>query len=216
MVKEGSLYKVKEIFYSIQGEGFHAGRPAVFCRFSGCNLWSGREEDRKTAICSFCDTDFVGTEGSYGGKYSAEELAGQIVALWPDPAVPPFVVLTGGEPMLQLDEQLAQALKAYGVYSALETNGTLEVPPIVDWVTVSPKAGAKWIQRSGNELKLIYPQPHNNTPEYYYSHGIFDHYLLQPMDGLELKSNTRAALKYCLTHPHWRISLQQHKLLGVP
>jgi 7-carboxy-7-deazaguanine synthase len=210
-------YAVKEIFYTLQGEGLQAGRPAVFCRFAGCNLWSGREEDRASAVCRFCDTDFVGTDGTSGGKYtSAQALAAQINAQWPDSAdASPYkcVVLTGGEPVLQLDEALINALHQTGFAIALETNGTLAVPLGIEWICMSPKAGAPIVQTHGQELKLVYPQK-GLAPEAV-EHLAFEHFLLQPMDGPDQAANTQAALAYCQAHPRWRLSLQLHKLLQI-
>lgn len=207
-------YSVKEIFYTLQGEGLRAGRPAVFCRFTGCNLWSGREEDRSTAVCQFCDTDFVGTDGTLGGKFVApEQLAEQIAALWPEHKQQRYVVLTGGEPLLQVDAALIQALHHQDFEIALETNGTLAVPEGVDWICVSPKAGADWVQKTGNELKLVYPQP-TLMPDALTTTN-FDHYLLQPMDGLFQKQNTRKAIDYCQQNPDWRLSVQTHKFLDI-
>jgi len=210
-------YAVKEIFYTLQGEGANAGRPAVFCRFAGCNLWTGREEDRADAVCRFCDTDFVGTDGPGGGKFSSpDSLAAAVAAAWPagDPAARPFVVCTGGEPLLQLDPPLIRALHAVEFEIAVETNGTVDPPPGLDWVCVSPKAEAPLRVRSGDELKLVYPQE-GAEPERYAALG-FRHFFLQPMDGPAREANTRAALAYCLAHPRWRLSLQTHKLLGIP
>lgn len=211
-------YLVKEIFYTLQGEGAQAGRPAVFCRFAGCNLWSGREADRGAALCRFCDTDFRGTDGEGGGRYAdARALADKILAAWPSgtsAAVRPYVVCTGGEPLLQLDAALVEALHARGCEVAVETNGTCEPPAGIDWLCVSPKAGADLIIRSGDELKLVYPQP-GLEPESL--EGLaFRHFLLQPMDGPELAASTEGALAYCKAHPRWRLSLQLHKLLGIP
>lgn len=207
-------YSVKEIFYTLQGEGLRAGRPAVFCRFAGCNLWTGREEDRANAVCQFCDTDFVGTNGTLGGKFfRAADLAKQIAALWPDGKVHRYVVLTGGEPLLQVDGALIDALHATGFEIAVETNGTVSAPPGVDWICVSPKAGANWIQRSGHELKLVYPQ-RGLMPEAVGT-ASFDYYLLQPMDGPLQSQNTAAAIAYCKDHPQWRLSLQTHKVLNI-
>ena len=208
-------YAVKEIFKTLQGEGFHAGRPAVFCRFAGCNLWSGREQDRATAACTFCDTDFVGTDGENGGKFgSADDLAREIARLWGTGADNRFVVLTGGEPMLQVDDELIAALKATDFEVAIETNGTMAVAPSIDWVCVSPKAGAPLEQRSGDELKLVYPQAALQPDQ---MAGLaFDHFWLQPMDGPDVTANTAAAVRYCLEHPQWRVSLQTHKLIGIP
>jgi 7-carboxy-7-deazaguanine synthase len=210
-------YAVKEIFYTLQGEGANAGRPAVFCRFAGCNLWTGREEDRTAAVCQFCDTEFVGTDGPGGGKFAtAEALADAIAAQWPLALSPsrPFAVLTGGEPLLQLDVPLLDALHARDFEVAVETNGTLEPPAGIDWVCLSPKADADLVLTSGDELKLVFPQE-RGAPERY--RGLdFRHFFLQPMDGPELARNTRLALEYCLAHPEWRLSLQTHKILGIP
>jgi 7-carboxy-7-deazaguanine synthase len=207
-------YAVKEAFKTLQGEGRHAGRAAVFCRFSGCNLWSGREADRDGAACRFCDTDFVGTDGDGGGKFeTAEGLAEHLAGLWGAGRERRFVVLTGGEPMLQIDAALVDALHGQGFEIAVETNGTRPVPRTIDWICVSPKAGAELVQRSGDELKLVYPQA-GAEPELF--EGLaFEHFLLQPMDGPEAARNTRAAVDYCLAHPRWRFSLQTHKTIGV-
>jgi 7-carboxy-7-deazaguanine synthase (Cx14CxxC type) len=210
-------YAVKELFYTLQGEGANAGRPAVFCRFAGCNLWTGREEDRRAAVCRFCDTDFVGTDGPGGGKFAgASALAAAAAAAWPagDPAARPLVVCTGGEPLLQLDGALVEALHAAGFEVAVETNGTVHPPAGLDWVCVSPKAEADLMIRSGDELKLVYPQ--DGAPPERYADLAFRHFFLQPMDGPAREANTRAALEYCLAHPRWRLSLQTHKLLGIP
>ncbi len=210
-------YLIKEIYYTLQGEGVHAGRPAVFCRFSGCNLWSGKEEGRDTARCQFCDTDFAGTDGPGGGSYSsARELAHAIVALWPSDGEtePPYVVCTGGEPLLQLDSSLLHALHAAGVTVAVETNGTLPAPEGIDWLCVSPKANAELRLTSGHELKLVYPQD-GADPSHFVALD-FKNFLLQPMDGPLREIHTRLAVKYCLNHPQWRLSLQTHKLLGLP
>lgn len=207
-------YSVKEIFYTLQGEGLRAGRPAVFCRFAGCNLWTGREDDRTNAVCQFCDTDFVGTDGTLGGKFAlADDLAFQIAALWPDGKDNRYVVLTGGEPLLQVDISLIEALHSQDFEIAIESNGTVAVPPGIDWICISPKAGAEWIQRSGHELKLVYPQP-GLMPEAI-SDAAFDYLLLQPMDGLNRQSNTRAAIAYCQANPRWRLSVQTHKFLAI-
>jgi 7-carboxy-7-deazaguanine synthase len=210
-------YVVKEIFYTLQGEGANAGRPAVFCRFAGCNLWTGREADRAEAVCRFCDTDFVGTDGPGGGKFrKPEELAAAVAAAWPtgDPLARPLVVCTGGEPLLQLDPPLVEALHSAGFEIAVETNGTVTPPPGIDWLCVSPKAEAPLVVTAGDELKLVYPQA-DAQPERFA--GLqFRHFFLQPMDGPEREANTRAALQYCLAHPRWRLSLQTHKLLGIP
>jgi 7-carboxy-7-deazaguanine synthase len=206
-------YSVKEIFYTLQGEGRQAGRAAVFCRFAGCNLWSGREEDRASATCQFCDTDFVGTDGTGGGRFtSAVALAAAVARVW-EGAGERFVVCTGGEPLLQLDADLVVALKAEGFTIAIETNGTLLPPPGIDWICVSPKAGAPLALTRGDELKLIFPQS-GAAPERFESLA-FDHFLLQPMDGPVRDANTAAAIAYCLAHPRWRLSLQTHKFLGI-
>jgi 7-carboxy-7-deazaguanine synthase (Cx14CxxC type) len=209
------MYTVKEIFYTLQGEGAQAGRPAVFCRFAGCNLWSGREQDRADAVCTFCDTDFVGT-GPDGGKFEdAAALAQTCRKAWRgNSGTPPFVVLTGGEPMLQVDDALIDALHAAGFEIAIETNGTLPVPRGIDWICVSPKAGAPLVQRSGDELKLVYPQADIEPAQL--EDLDFGHFLLQPMDeGDDSPENLKAAVAYCLAHPKWRLSLQTHKLLGL-
>ncbi|MCA3154536.1 MAG: 7-carboxy-7-deazaguanine synthase [Burkholderiales bacterium] len=208
------MYSVKEIFYTLQGEGIQAGRPAVFCRFSGCNLWSGREADRSSAMCQFCDTDFVGTDGTLGGKYSAQQLAALIAAQWPAQAVGRrFVVCTGGEPLLQLDAALIDALHQHSFEIAVETNGTIAAPPGIDWLCVSPKSSAPLAQTRGHELKLVYPQK-DARPEQF-EHLDFQHFLLQPMDSPEQAANTQAAIAYCLQHPAWRLSLQTHKVVGL-
>ena len=210
-------YAVKEIFYTLQGEGAQTGRAAVFCRFAGCNLWSGREQDRASAICKFCDTDFADTNGPGGGKFvSAEELASAVAAQWPSTALPAkkLVVCTGGEPLLQLDAGLIEALHARAFEIAVETNGTCAAPQGLDWICVSPKAGAELRQRSGDELKLVYPQA-GAEPERFAALS-FRHFFLQPMDGPDRERNTQLALRYCLDHPQWRMSLQTHKLLGIP
>lgn len=207
------MYTVKEIFYTLQGEGAHAGRAAVFCRFAGCNLWTGREQDRHSATCTFCDTDFVGA-GPDGGKFAtAEELASAVAARWPSEGARPFVVCTGGEPLLQLDSAAVNALRARGFEIAVETNGTQPAPAGIDWICVSPKANADLVLQSGNELKLVFPQ--NDAPPEKFAALRFDHFFLQPMDGPSLEENTRLALEYCLAHPRWRLSLQTHKLLGI-
>jgi 7-carboxy-7-deazaguanine synthase (Cx14CxxC type) len=213
-------YAVKEIYYTLQGEGANAGRPAVLLRFSGCNLWSGREDDRATARCGFCDTDFVGTDGPGGGRFdSSEALARAVSAAWPPGSgigsnARRFVVCTGGEPLLQLDEPLTTALHAAGFEIAIETNGTLLPPPGIDWVCVSPKAGAGLVLRQGDELKLVFPQEGISPEEL---EGLdFRHWFLQPMDGPDRARNTELTVRYCLTHPRWRLSLQTHKLVGIP
>jgi 7-carboxy-7-deazaguanine synthase len=212
-------YSVKEIFFTLQGEGANTGRPAVFCRFSGCNLWTGHEKDRADAVCQFCDTDFVGTDGPGGGRFeTAADLARAVSDAWPagqrSARVRPLVVCTGGEPLLQLDEELVAAFHRAGFEVAVETNGTRIAPRGIDWVCVSPKAGAELVQRSGQELKLVFPQEHAG-PELYEQLD-FQHFFLQPMDGPAREENTRLALQYCLSHPQWRLSLQTHKLLGIP
>jgi 7-carboxy-7-deazaguanine synthase len=209
-------YLVKEIYFTLQGEGANVGRAAVFCRFAGCNLWSGREQDRAEAVCRFCDTDFVGADGPGGGRFATpRELAMAIARAWPaERGGKPFVVFTGGEPLLQLDPPLVEAVHAAGFEIAIETNGTLPAPPGIDWTCVSPKADADLIVLRGDELKLIYPQP-GAEPERYQRLD-FRHFFLQPMDGPDLAENTRQAMRYCLDHPHWRLSLQIHKLLGLP
>jgi organic radical activating enzyme len=250
------VYSVKEIFFTLQGEGVHAGRPAVFCRFSGCNLWTGRDEDRSAAVCKFCDTDFFGI-GPDGGKFAtASELAARVAALWPREApergggsghpersegsrsaaeqilrrfapqddsrspssslLPPlYVVCTGGEPLLQLDAPLIDAFHAAGFEIAVETNGTQPAPPGIDWICVSPKANAPLILTSGDQLKLVYPQDEAEAQPERFTHLVFRHFSLQPMDGPALAENTRRAVEYCLTHPQWRLSIQTHKLLGL-
>jgi 7-carboxy-7-deazaguanine synthase (Cx14CxxC type) len=208
-------YAVKEIFHTLQGEGRNAGRSAVFCRFAGCNLWSGREIDRATAVCTFCDTDFLGTDGAGGGRFAtADELASAVAACWRGNAGRRFVVLTGGEPLLQADDALVIALHAHGFEIAVETNGTVVPPAGLDWICVSPKAGAPPVLTRGNELKLVFPQA-GAEPERFEQLS-FDHFLLQPMDGPAREASTAAAVRYCLAHPRWQLSLQTHKLLGIP
>ena len=210
-------YAVKEIFYTLQGEGAQAGRAAVFCRFAGCNLWSGRGEDRAAAVCKFCDTDFVGVDGSGGGKFeSAAALAEAVSAQWPQEATlgQRYVVCTGGEPLLQLDRPLIEALHRQGFAIAVETNGTITAPDGLDWVCVSPKAGAELKQRSGDELKLVFPQSGFDPEDF--SLLAFRHFFLQPMDGLERLANTTKTVQYCLAHPQWRLSLQTPKIVGSP
>lgn len=210
-------YHVKEIFYSLQGEGVQAGRPAVFCRFTGCNLWSGREEDRRAAVCRFCDTAFVGTDGPGGGAYAGTvELTRAVVAAWrgSDRRIPPYVVCTGGEPLLQLDQRLIDAFHDAGFVVAIETNGTVPALNEIDWICVSPKGHTELLVTSGDELKFVYPQE-GISPERYALLD-FTHFLLQPMDGPEREANTRHALEYCLEHPQWRLSIQLHKILGLP
>jgi len=209
------MYTVKEIFYTLQGEGYHAGRPAVFCRFTGCNLWTGREHDRESAICRFCDTDFVGT-GPDGGKFaSPAALADRIASLWPAAENRRYVVCTGGEPLLQLDEPLVEALHARGFEVAVETNGTQPAPRGLDWVCVSPKGAAPLRLVNGDELKLVFPQVETEAQPVRFEGLAFRYFSLQPMDGPALQDNTRRAVEYCLAHPRWRLSLQTHKLLGL-
>ena len=208
-------YQIKEIFYTLQGEGANAGRAAVFCRFAGCNLWSGREQDRASATCQFCDTDFVGTDGTLGGKFAhADALADQIQAQWP--ALDEdhrFVVMTGGEPLLQVDSALIAALHARGFQIAVETNGTIAAPSGIDWICVSPKAGSNWIQREGHELKVVWPQPALNLAEL--EAARFTHRYLQPMDNILRADNTRQCIDLCMRRPAWRLSLQTHKITGI-
>jgi 7-carboxy-7-deazaguanine synthase len=207
-------YAVKEIFLTLQGEGAHAGRAAVFCRFAGCNLWSGREQDRASAVCQFCDTDFVGTDGTLGGRYaSADELADTIAAEWGDGRANRYVVLTGGEPMLQLDTALIRALHGRDFAIGVETNGTIMPPDGLDWICVSPKGGSELVVRRGHELKLVYPQD-KAAPEDFAKLS-FERFSLQPMDGPDVIENTARAVDYCLKHPQWRLSLQTHKTLGI-
>ncbi|HEY4375456.1 MAG TPA: 7-carboxy-7-deazaguanine synthase [Burkholderiales bacterium] len=208
-------YQVKEIFYTLQGEGANAGRPAVFCRFAGCNLWSGREADRAGAICRFCDTDFVGTDGTFGGRYAAAgELGARIESFWPaGEADHRFVVFTGGEPLLQLDEALIAELHRRQFQIAVETNGTLAAPAGIDWVCVSPKAGAPWKQREGQEVKVVWPQPGIDLD--LIETGSFAHWYLQPMDGPLRRENTEACIAQCLARPQWRLSVQTHKMTGI-
>jgi len=207
-------YAVKEVYYTVQGEGLNVGRPAVFVRFAGCNLWSGREHDRSSAVCQFCDTDFVGT-GPDGGRFATpDELADSVARAWRgDGDEARLVVCTGGEPLLQLDEQLIDKLHERGFAVAIETNGTRRAPATIDWICVSPKAGAQLVQRSGSELKLVYPQ--NGAPPEEFEGLSFDHFFLQPMDGPETAANTRLAIDYCMSHPRWRLSVQSHKILGL-
>ena len=209
------MYSVKEIFYTLQGEGANAGTPAVFCRFAGCNLWSGREEDRKGAVCDFCDTDFAGTDGDGGGKFAnAADLAAAVAACWPAQSrAHRFVVCTGGEPLLQLDRAAIDALHAEGFRVAVETNGTIAPPEGLDWVCVSPKANAALAIESGDELKLVFPQ--REAPPERFEGLAFGHFFLQPMDGPSRAANTRGAIDYCLAHPRWRLSLQSHKIVGI-
>ena len=207
-------YAVKEIFLTLQGEGAHAGRAAVFCRFSGCNLWSGREADRDSAVCRFCDTDFVGTDGTLGRRYAtADQLADTIAAQWTGTSTHRYTVLTGGEPLLQVDAPLIDALHARGFAIGIETNGTIDPPDGVDWICVSPKAGADLVLRKGHELKLVYPQQGARPEDF---EGLaFERFSLQPMDGPDVTENTARAIDYCLRHPQWRLSVQTHKTIGI-
>lgn len=211
-------YRVKEIFYTLQGEGTHAGRPSVFCRFSGCNLWSGQERHRRSAVCTFCDTDFVGTDGQGGGRFATAKLLAEAVALaWPAASAPtakPYVVCTGGEPLLQLDAPAVEALHDAGFEVAVETNGTRVAPRGVDWICVSPKASAPLELQQADELKLVYPQ--DGAPPSAFESFECRHRLLQPMDGPDRDRNTKVAVDYCLAHPQWKLSLQTHKYLGIP
>lgn len=208
-------YTVKEIFYTLQGEGANVGCPAVFCRFTGCNLWSGREQDRNIAACRFCDTDFVGFDGSGGGKFTtADALADAVLVRWPEKnTTNRLVVCTGGEPLLQLDEALVQAFHLRGFRVAVETNGTCPPPPGIDWICVSPKGVAPVVLKSGNELKLVYPQV-DALPEVFETLD-FEHFFLQPMDGPDRVSNTQLAIEYCMAHPKWRLGIQTHKIIGI-
>ena len=212
------MYAAKEIFYTLQGEGANAGRPAVFLRFAGCNLWTGREQDRHSAVCTFCDTDFVGTDGPGGGKFiTAADLAEAVARAWPvapDPRARRLVVCTGGEPLLQLDVAAIEALHERGFEIAVETNGTVVAPPGIDWICVSPKADAALVQTSGSELKLVFPQAAADPARF--RSLDFQHFFLQPMDGPAQAENTRRAIDYCLAHPEWRLSVQTHKVLGIP
>ncbi len=206
-------YSIKELYFTLQGEGFHSGRPAVFCRFTGCNLWSGRENDRPTAICRFCDTDFVGTDGDGGGQFeTAKDLAETVASLWTGDGAP-YVVCTGGEPLLQLNDTLIEALHGEGLEIAIETNGTIPVPSGVDWICVSPKANTDIVVRRGSELKLVYPQV-GLTPEMFDDYD-FDHFYLQPMDGPNPDDSRLQTVDYCMKHSKWKLSTQMHKLIGI-
>ena len=209
-----TTYSIKEIYYTLQGEGIQAGRAALFCRFAGCNLWSGLEKDRLGAQCNFCDTDFLGTNGENGGRFkTASELARHANKFWPDKTTKKFIVLTGGEPMLQVDSALISELHSLNFEIAIETNGTIICPPEIDWICVSPKAGTKIAQKTGNELKVIYPQPELNFSKLL---GLsFEYFLIQPMDGPNVKANTAASVEFCKENPSWRLSLQTHKQLGL-
>lgn len=208
-------YQIKEVFYSLQGEGVHTGRPAIFCRFSQCNLWTGREQDRQNAICSFCDTDFVGTDGQNGGRFAdAKALTQHLLSFWPKSTqAHPFVVLTGGEPLLQVDQNLVDELHKHKIEIAIETNGTKLPPKGIDWICVSPKAGAPWILTEGDELKLVYPQT-GLLPNNLSTTG-FNHLYLQPMDGADQAKNLKSAISFCLQHPEWHLSLQTHKIMDI-
>jgi 7-carboxy-7-deazaguanine synthase (Cx14CxxC type) len=207
-------YAVKEIFYTLQGEGAQSGRAAVFCRFAGCNLWSGREEDRAGAVCNFCDTEFVGTDGTGGGKFaSADVLADAVEKAWGAGSGQRYVVLTGGEPLLQVDEALTSALHARGFTIAVETNGTVAAPPGLDWICVSPKASAEVVLKAGSELKLVFPQPGVDPARF--EALAFEHFFLQPMDGPARVDNTARTVEYCQQHPRWRLSVQSHKMIGI-
>jgi 7-carboxy-7-deazaguanine synthase len=209
-------YSIKEMYYTLQGEGAHTGRPAVFLRFAGCNLWSGLEKHREEAVCKFCDTQFVGVDGPRGGKFnSAKELVTAVEKNWPG-GPGKYVVCTGGEPLLQLDNELIEALHAKGFEVAIETNGTIAVPRAIDWICVSPKANAELTQKKGNELKLVFPQEEPETKPENFEHLDFDHFFLQPLENEQWNENTQAAVQYCLEHPKWRLSLQTHKYLNIP
>jgi 7-carboxy-7-deazaguanine synthase (Cx14CxxC type) len=207
------MYKIKEIYYTIQGEGFHTGRPAVFCRFAGCNLWTGREVDRENAICKFCDTDFWGTDGVLGGKYTADALADLLISLWPKSDTPVFVVCTGGEPGLQMNDELIDTFHQKGIEIAIETNGTVVLPNGIDWICVSPKANTDIIITKGHELKLVYPQKENTPPDY--ESLDFDHFYLQPLDDQNQADHIKQTIDYCKQHPNWKLSIQTHKFLGI-
>lgn len=207
-------YSVKEIYYTLQGEGAHTGRPAVFLRFAGCNLWTGREEDRHSAQCQFCDTDFIGMDGIFGGRYTASELSKVVDSLWPENSQNKYVVCTGGEPLLQLNETLVNEFHQIGFEIAIETNGTIPVPEGIDWICMSPKVKSSTVVTSGNELKLVFPQK-DIKPEDFVNFD-FDHFYLQPMDGVDRTRNTELTIEYCLQNPKWRLSLQSHKLIGIP
>ncbi len=208
------MYILKEIFYTLQGEGRYTGRPAIFMRFAGCNLWTGHEKHRISAICTFCDTDFVGTDGPLGGKYTTEQLIAIIFSLWPDHRVAPFLVCTGGEPAMQMDQSLVDALHQSNCFISIETNGTMPLPTGIDWVCVSPKSTAPLLITSGDELKLVYPQA--EAPPELYNHLDFKRFSLQPMDGPEIGKNTILTLEYCKKNPKWNLSLQTHKILNIP
>ena len=208
------MYTIKEIYFTQQGEGYHTGRPAVFLRFTGCNLWTGFEIDRESAICHWCDTDFVGMDGPYGGKYSADQVAETVQKMWPKNEKKPYLVCTGGEPLLQMDEKLIRMIHETGFEIGVETNGTILPPKDIDWICVSPKGGADWVLREGNELKVVYPQ--DGADPALFEDWEFEHLLIQPMDGPEQLLNTKKSVEYCLSNPRWRLSLQTHKFLGIP
>jgi len=208
-------YTVKEIYYTLQGEGAHTGRAAIFLRFAGCNLWTGREEDRHKAICKFCDTDFIGTDGIRGGKYDAHEIATHILDIWPaDSDTHPYIVCTGGEPLLQLDEALINVLHEKNIEIAIETNGTQRVPKGIDWICMSPKANTEVVVQKGDEIKIVYPQTGIDPDDF--SNWEFKHFFIQPMDGPSLASNIKICIDYCSQHPRWKLSVQTHKLLNIP
>lgn len=207
------MYSIKEAYYTLQGEGYHTGRPAVFCRFSGCNLWSGLEKDRSTAICQFCDTNFWGTDGENGGKYKDGELVDLCLSLWPDSDMQPFVVCTGGEPLLQMDDELIRTFHSRGFTIAIESNGTLAVPDGIDWVCISPKAGSELIVTQGDELKLVHPQQGQSPQQF--ENLDFKYFSLQPLDDVNQSQNTQECVTYCHEHPKWNLSLQTHKILGL-
>ncbi len=208
-------YKIKEIYYTLQGEGAHAGRPAIFCRFSGCNLWSGREEDRSKAVCQFCDTDFWGIDGVLGGKYTARDLVFQCQSLWPDnTSEPPYIVCTGGEPALQLDQKLIDEFHRFGFKVAIETNGTLELPENIDWICISPKANTEIVIQKANEIKIVYPQTGIEPSEF--ENMSFGHFFIQPMDNQFIDENTKRSVEFCKSNPKWRLSVQTHKYINIP
>lgn len=207
------MLKVKEIYYTLQGEGHHTGRPAIFCRFSGCNLWSGREEDRHKAICQFCDTDFWGTDGENGGKYSSEELADFCLEMWPDKSTHPFIVFTGGEPLLQLNDEVLREFSSRNFVTAVETNGTIEAPSLIDWVCMSPKANTDIVLTSGQEIKIVMPQE-GIDPKGFENYS-FNHFYIQPMDNEHQSENIQWCIDYCKQNPKWSLSLQTHKVMGI-
>tara|TARA_B100000427_G_C15502316_1_gene592561 strand:- start:926 stop:1555 length:630 start_codon:yes stop_codon:yes gene_type:complete len=209
------MYKIKEIYFTLQGEGFHTGRPSIFIRFSGCNLWSGIEKDRNMALCNWCDTDFVGTNGPNGGKYSVDQIKKILIKLWPkDNHKRPYAICTGGEPLLQLDKKLIEGIHAIGFEIGIETNGSIKPPPGIDWICVSPKANADFILTSGNELKLVFPQNKVNPRKYEKLN--FDYFFIQPMDGINQKVNIKKSKEFVMKNPQWSLSLQTHKIIGIP